>query len=176
MKTNPLLYTADRVVLRRLSAEDLIPFQAYRSDPVVGRYQSWDSVSDGKAAAFLAVMSQCEAFVPGVWVQLGIALRRTNDLIGDIGVCVSFDSEHAEIGFTLASESQGQGLAIEAILALTNLLFESTPINRIVAITDSRNLPSIRLLERLGMKRVQTVDAIFRNEPCEEHLYELIRP
>jgi len=152
-----------------------MPFQAYRSDPKVGEYQDWSPMSSEEAAAFLSEMSRAEAFVPGDWFQIGIADRLTNRLIGDIGVCVASNEEHAEIGFTLAWGLQGQGLATESILALTNLLFALTAIKRIVAITDTRNVASIRLLERIGMSRLQTVDAVFRDEACQEHLYALVR-
>ena len=32
----------DRLILRRFSVDDVESFAAYRSDPVVARYQSWD--------------------------------------------------------------------------------------------------------------------------------------
>ena len=41
------------------------------------------------------------------------------------------------------------------------------------ATTDSRNDASIRLLERSGFKRQETRDAVFRGEPCTEHVYVL---
>ncbi len=171
----PNFHTADRVVLRRLSLDDLARFQGYRTDPEVGKYQGWSPFSNEEAANFLSEMNRADPFLSGVWFQLGIADRQTNDLIGDIGVCVAQDEEHAEIGLTLDPGSQGQGLATEAICAAAELLFASTKIERIVGITDARNTPSIRLLERLGMRRVQTVAAIFRDQPCEEHWYELLR-
>jgi aminoglycoside 6'-N-acetyltransferase len=150
-------------------------FQAYRTDAEVGKYQGWTPTSNEEALAFLTEMSLAEIFAPGKWVQLAIADRLSNNLIGDIGVCVATTGEEAEIGFTLDSRSQGRGLATEALLALKELLFASTNIQRIVAITDTRNLASIRLLERIGMVRVRTESASFRGEPCEEHAYELAR-
>ena len=44
------------------------------------------------------------------------------------------------------------------------------------AITDARNQPSIRLLERLGFLRTGTEAASFKGAPCREHTYELQNP
>jgi len=45
----------------------------------------------------------------------------------------------------------------------------------VVAITDARNSTAIRLLERIGMRRLRTRDAVFRGEACREHSYALSR-
>jgi hypothetical protein len=92
--------------------------------------------------------------------SLGIADRASNALIGDIGLCVSSGEEEAEIGFTLCAQAQGLGLATEAVSEAIDLLFEHTAIARVVSITDVRNLPSVRLLERVHMK----------NRDCELHV------
>lgn len=166
---------ASRVVLRRLAPGDLAAFQAYRHDAAVGQYQGWGAQPDEASARFIAEMGAAALFCPGVWVQIGIADRRTDALIGDIGVRLSDDGTQAEIGFTLAAHAQGLGLASEAARALINLLFDATAATQIVATTDSRNLASIRLLERVGMHRVASADALFRDLPCVEHQYALPR-
>lgn len=167
-----------RTLLRRLSPADLADFQAYRHDPQVGRYQGWLPVPDPEALAFLTEMSTIPLFQPGKWSQIGIAERGSQVLIGDIGVGIGVigDDQTATIGFTLRASSQGQGLATEAVSAAISLLFAHTGVTRVNAFTDTRNLPSIHLLERLGMQRIATHVEIFRGEPCEEYEYVLARP
>jgi [ribosomal protein S5]-alanine N-acetyltransferase len=63
-------------------------------------YQDWEAVPDTVASQFLEEMSDVRLFPLGTWVQLGIADQQTNELIGDVGVCVSADGKQAEIGFT----------------------------------------------------------------------------
>ena len=163
------------MTLRRLAASDLRAFQAYRGDPDVGRYQGWLPMTDAEAGVFLEHMAAAEPFVPGAWFQFGIADRNSSVLIGDIGVCVAPDGEHAEIGFTLQAASQGRGLGFEAVRAVVDLLLDRVKVPRVVAITDARNLPSIRLLERVGMRRVETASTSFRGEPCIEHRFAISR-
>ena len=40
---------SERLILRRFEDSDLIPFVAYRNDPEVARYQSWDSCDEQEA-------------------------------------------------------------------------------------------------------------------------------
>src|SRR6185437_16278254 len=48
----PTLETA-RLRLRRFREDDLEPFLAYRNDPEVARYQSWEHTSLAEAQAFI---------------------------------------------------------------------------------------------------------------------------
>ena len=166
----------DRVELRRLTVSDLESFQAYRNDPDVGRYQGWSAMSPTDAAAFLARMHTADPGIEGEWFQLGIAERSSGGLIGDVGVCLrTIDDPHAEIGFTLAPAAQGQGLGSEAVRELLAALFEHSSVARVIAITDARNLPSVRLLRRIGMRLGDTFSSHFRGEPCTEHLFVIRR-
>jgi RimJ/RimL family protein N-acetyltransferase len=165
-----------RVTLRRLDSADLPDFQVYRRDADVGRYQGWTGMSDAEALEFLAEMNSAVLFEPGKWCQIGIAEPTGGRLIGDIGVFISFDGQSAEIGFTLNPRVQGQGLASAAVRDAIKLIFEQTAVDRLIAVTDARNTPSIALLERIGMRRSESRNAVFLGEDCVELVYVLARP
>lgn len=168
--------TTDRLVLRRFAARDLAAFQAYRCDPEVGRYQGWSALDDAGAGAFLAGMAEAEIGVPGEWFQIAVADKPTDALVGDIGI--GFDKDRAgvgEIGFSMARTVQGRGLGTEAVKAALALLFESGQVDVVEGITDARNAPSIRLLERVGMQLVRTQQTLFKGEMCTEHIYSIAR-
>jgi RimJ/RimL family protein N-acetyltransferase len=173
--TDPLPVAYGRVSLRRLVLADLPTFQAYRHDADVGRYQGWEPQSDGDAAQFITDMSGVALFPQGQWVQLAIADGRSDGLIGDLGICVATDGQSAEAGFTLASAAQGLGFGTDAVKAAIRLTFDHARVAEIVAVTDARNLPACRLLERVGMRRVDTIAAVFRGQPCVEHVYAIRR-
>jgi RimJ/RimL family protein N-acetyltransferase len=162
------------VTLRRLRQDDLPRLQAYRSDPEVGRYQGWEPMTDAEARAMIAEMAAAPCPTPGGWVQIAVADARTDALLGDIGLHVSDSGEEAELGITLAPEAQGRGLAEEAARALIAGLESHTAVRRLVGITDARNVPSARLLERLGMTFEAEEETIFRGEPCRERRYTLV--
>jgi aminoglycoside 6'-N-acetyltransferase len=164
-----------RVVLRRLALADLSRFQAYRHDPDVGRYQGWEPQPDHEAIRFIEAMSQVDLFPRGAWFQLGIAIGSTNELVGDVGVCVGADARRAEVGFTIAREAQGGGLGTEAVRGLIQFIFEQTDVAEVAAVTDQRNIPAGRLVKRVGMRNTETLHTSFRGEPCVEHVWTISR-
>ena len=169
MKLAVLPHETPRLRLRRLARADLAHFQAYRGDAELGRYQGWLPMDGGAADAFLREMAGSPFCPPGAWCQIGIAERGSDTLIGDIGIHLRADSAAAEIGFTLARASQRRGLAAEAVAAAIDLVFVHTAAMRVVGITDARNSASLRLLDRIGLRRFAILDAVFRGERCVEH-------
>ena len=144
----------ERLSLRPFQVDDLEAFVAYRSDPEVARYQSWDSTySIADAESFLSSQHELVFGQPGEWLQLAIVDRETGTVCGDCAVRVVTDQPAtAEIGITLAQSNQGKGLATEAITAVVTELFEQRGIHRVFAEADDRNVPVRRLLERLGFR------------------------
>jgi len=53
------------------------------------------------------------------------------------------------------------------------LLFTATKVTHVLGVTDARNIPSIRVLERLGFKCLETRRVIFRGEACSEEVYSI---
>ena len=125
--------------------------------------------------AFLVHMGTVELLLPGTWSQIGISERHDPLLIGDIGLFLYEDSRSAEIGITLRRESQERGFATAAAREAIELVFERTPALEVRGITDARNIRSIRLLERVGMRRLESGSAVFRGESCVEYIYGIGR-
>jgi RimJ/RimL family protein N-acetyltransferase len=147
--------TSARLELRRFRMDDLEPFVAYRSDPRVARYQSWEApYPAGEARAFIEGLQGSHPDTPGEWFQFAVALRGTGALLGDCGVLVLGDEpRNAEIGFTFAAAHQGRGYATEAVRRLLEYLLVERGKHRVAAGCDDRNLRSAALLERVGMRR-----------------------
>jgi RimJ/RimL family protein N-acetyltransferase len=168
----------ERLSLRPFRVEDLDAFIAYRSDPEVARYQSWDCpYSMAEAESFLSSQRGLAFGQPGEWLQLAIVDRATGALCGDCAVRVSTDQPaNAELGVTLARASQGRGLATEALTALVTELFERRGMHRVFAEADDRNVPVRRLLERLGFRcEARLVEADwFKGEWSTLRLYALL--
>jgi ribosomal-protein-alanine N-acetyltransferase len=161
--------------LRRLAETDLERFQAYRGLPELGRYQGWSPLSDAAARTFLVEMNAAARLSRGEWVQIGIAEPEYDRLLGDIGLHVAEDGGTGEIGFTLEPAAQGRGIATAAVREALQLLFAASKVARVLGITDARNRPSIRLLERVGFECYESRGAIFREQPCIEKVYVLPR-
>src|SRR4029453_16796902 len=114
----------ERLSLRPFQVDDLKTFVAYRTDPEVARYQSWDhTYSMADAESFLSSQRELVFGQPGEWLQLAIVDRATGAGWGDCTLRVAPDPPAtAEVGITLAQASQGKGVATEALTAVVTEL------------------------------------------------------
>ena len=97
----------ERLVIRRFRQEDATTFAAYRSDPNVARYQSWDNYTLADAHGFMQEMAPLHPGEAGEWFQFATADAVTDELLGDVALCVDVnDVGRAELGFTFAPAYQ----------------------------------------------------------------------
>jgi RimJ/RimL family protein N-acetyltransferase len=168
----------ERLCLRPFQLDDLETFVAYRRDPEVARFQSWDrTYSMADAESFLRSQRELVFGQPGEWLQLAMIDRETDTVRGDCAVRVVTDQPvTAEIGVTLAQANQGKGLATEALTAVVKELFEQRGMHRVFAQADDRNAPVRRLLERLGFRcEARLVEADwFKGEWSTLRLYAML--
>ena len=167
-----------RLVLRRFTGEDAAAFLAYRNDPEIARYQSWTSCTATEAAEYIRHQQAQEAGVPGEWLQVAIALKATNELIGDCGVRVSAaDPRQATIGVALARAWHGQGFAVEALSGLFDCLFRQLELHRVAVDPDAENTAMQHLAERLGMRREGHLrqSLWFKGRWADEFFYAILR-
>jgi len=148
----------------------------YRNDPNVARYQSWTGFTEAEALAFIEQHQVQEPARPGRWLQIGIALRESNLLIGDCGLHVhANDPRQATFGITLSRDYQNQGFAAETLSTLFDTLFGTLKLHRIIADTDPRNAPAWTLFELLGMRREAHLKQSlwFKGSWVDEYIYAI---
>jgi aminoglycoside 6'-N-acetyltransferase len=171
--------TTGRLVLRPFRAGDAPAFAAYRSEPDVARYQSWNTpYAPADAQRFVASQQGVAFGDPGPWVQLAVVDRALGTLYGDCAVRVATEQPHtAEVGVTFAASSQGRGLATEALGAVVTRLFDAHGIHRVYGQADDRNHAVHRLFERLGFRcEARLVEADwFKGEWSTLRVYAVLR-
>lgn len=167
-----------RLILRRLTEADLAPLVAYLSDPLVARYQLWESYTEEAARELIDRQKNLTPGQPGRWFNFALELKETGALAGHVALCVlAHAPAQAEIGFTLARSFQGRGLAAEAARRVLRYAFTELGLHRVIAITDSENASSVALLERLGMRREGHFirNIWFKGKWGDEYQYALLR-
>lgn len=81
------------------------------------------------------------------WAVIEKANRR---IVGSCGFARPRDTEEIELGYLLAPESWGKGLATEAARACLSYGFGKLRFREIIAITDVENRASQKVLEKIG--------------------------
>jgi RimJ/RimL family protein N-acetyltransferase len=168
----------DRLILRRFRASDAPVLAAYRSDPEVARYQSWDAPFPlDRAEAAVRGFAAASPSEPG-WFQYAIELTAEAALIGDVAVRLHDNRLQGEIGFTLATAYQKRGYATEAVSAVLDRLFRVQGLHRVMGECDARNTRSAALMERLGFTREGLLrqQTFLKGEWTDDLLYGLLAP
>lgn len=94
-----------------------------------------------------------------------------------IGLCGLYDRagvDGIDIGFALLPRFYGKGYALEAAECMRDAAFQTFGLTTLRAITQKDNLPSQKLLEKIGMHQSGTT--ILPNDTLELFLYEMMRP
>lgn len=148
-----VFFETPRLTVRAMLPNDVEAFVAYRSDPDVARYQSWEDYTVEQGASLIAEMQELRPGIPGEWHQLAV-VDEAGHLVGDLALCVDADEHRQlEVGFTLAPEHQGKGYATEALRGLLGYAFGTLGMHRVVAVTDARNHAAAALLTRVGFRK-----------------------
>ena len=88
--------------------------------------------------------------------------RESGQVIGDVGFGVFEPTGDIELGYTLGRVFWGHGYATEAAGACLAAGLEHLGAPRIIALADEENFASLRVAERLGMTRLETIEAHYR--------------
>lgn len=142
-----LVLKTDRLIIRRFCMDDANACFPLMSD-VQGMYLDGCKPFFSMDDAFWERMNIFEKR-EGQYV---IVLQSTNEVVGTINV---FDDDSRavsakEIGYTIHPDHRRKGYAYEAISAITDLLRKHLLFDMVVAGVLPENMPSIKLLEKLG--------------------------
>jgi RimJ/RimL family protein N-acetyltransferase len=87
-----------------------------------------------------------------------LVLRETGALVGLCGLNRCLDGDD-DVGWWIARELWGRGLATEAARAALADAFGRLGLRRIVATTRSANVAAVRVMEKVGMRLLKRVPA-----------------
>lgn len=188
MEQNQLTLGGDRsflklvshnITLRKMELSDITSFHAYRSDPEVARYQSWEpTFSLDDATDFVNRQFISTPNIPGQWIQLSVSYNNSDVHVGDVAFCSNeYEPLVVEMGVTISPKYQKQHIAFDAITILLNYLFGDLGKHRVTALIDTRNIASVKLFTALGFRQEAHYieNTFFKGEYCSEYLFAILK-
>ena len=166
----PTCLETARLYLRPLQADDWQAVLAYTADPAVLRY-----LPEGRFTA--DAVQQLTAEADDCPDRFAINLKADGNFIGHILFC-PHDSEALtrELGWVIQPRYQRRGYATEAAAAVLRYGVETLGLQRVVATCDSCNFASMRVMEKLCLRREAEFKAcLFRQgEWLNEYQYAIL--
>lgn len=159
--TFPERVETDRLVLRRPRESDRGAWLGIWGDPGV-----WRALRPGLGPDPGFALGRFEHHLAhwrrhgfGLWIAEERATRTIAGWTGPAHPLFLPDlADEVEIGWTYRRPFWGSGLATEAATTAIATAFAHLPLERVIALIDSSNVPSQRVAARLGMRRFTTVE------------------
>lgn len=149
----PLRLRTDRLLLRRWTDADRAPFATLNADPRVVEHLPGPLSRAESDALVDRIEAGFDARGFGLWA---VEVREAGTLVGFVGLSVpSFEAPFTpavEVGWRLAAEAWGRGYATEGARAAVADGFGRVGLDEVVSFTVPANLPSRRVMQRLGMR------------------------
>jgi RimJ/RimL family protein N-acetyltransferase len=154
--------TTSRLILRPPHAGDLASVFAIHSDPATNQYNPAGPMSDiGQAASLLSDwLRHWEEKGYGQWA---IASRDEPQSIigfGGLSIRMYLEVERLNLGYRFAVSGWGKGYATELSIASLQYGFEELRVTQIYAVVRPAHAASIRVLEKIGMQRIDSLDDV----------------
>ena len=167
-----------RLRVRQVERSDVDALVARRNDPEVAALQSWETPFPlSEAKRIVTTVGDADEPPVDSWWMLTVERLEDGVVVGDLALRLGWDGRAAEIGYTFARESWGQGFATEATGALVDALFARPELTRIHATLHPDNHRSARVLENLGFRFEGRTRLSFwvGGENSDDALYGLVR-
>ncbi len=143
----------DRLILRRLAPDDLDSLWALYTDPEIVRFipDAPRTYEETRREIDWHMHGWPERPELGLWATI---YKETGAFIGRCGLLPwTIDGQaEVEVAYLIGRAYQGQGLATEAAQAILDYGFGTLGLSRLVCLIDAENLPSIRVVEKIGMR------------------------
>ncbi len=147
-----IILETERLYLRQFQETDVLPLHTIFSDaetmeyyPAPFTYEQTQTWIKRNQERYLN-----DGF--GLWA---ICLKETNELIGDCGlVKQDLDGDiEVEIGYHVSKTYWRKGYASEAAKECKEYGFNHLKLKKLISIIDPRNVPSIRVAEKIGFTK-----------------------
>lgn len=165
----------NRLLLRPLNISDLYSVHEYASDDENTYYMMRmpKRTLEETAEFLIGVTEEWEKDAPAFYE---FAVMLNGLLIGAVSIYLNDDRTVGELGWILNKKYQNMGYATESAYAIKDFAFNSIHLKKIIAQCDYKNVPSYRIMEKIGLK-LESADGlrtyIKRNESARELTYSL---
>jgi RimJ/RimL family protein N-acetyltransferase len=171
----------ERLVLRRWRASDREPFARMNRDPKVMEFLTGPLTRDKSNRLIERIEHHFERHGFGPWA---VELRENASFIGFVGLSIPVFKAHftpcVEIGWRLAAEFWGKGLATEGAREAARYAFHVLDLPALVAFTVPANLRSRRVMEKIGMTHDAREDfdhpGVAEGHPLRRHVLYRLSP
>lgn len=140
----------ERCLIRETTVKDVEDFYRIYSDSSITQFMEplYEDPEEERSYARDYIRQVYAFYDFGIWT---VAEKVSGEVIGRAGLCYREGFEEPELGFVIAADRQGRGLATEVCSAILQYGYEELGFERILAFVQPDNEASRRVCDKLGM-------------------------
>ena len=152
-----ILLETERLILRNVKPQDAPVMFDYRNNEICARYQRGQT-KDLPGIEELVAKRTGDTLTDDANSLVAVALKATGEMVGEIVVMPNDGC--FTLGYTFSYKHHRKGYGFESLSALTEMLHEQYPEMEFISFVESENIPSRKLLEKLGYADLGYVEKI----------------
>ena len=160
-----LITQTERLKIRYVTLDDVEPmFRLYNSEGFLTYIgdRNIRSIADCEKALLDGPIKMYEDHGFGLFA---VEDRQTGEFLGICGLIKRDELDDVDLGYGFLPEAEGKGYATESSRAMVDYAKDHEGLNSLVAITQSRNTGSIKVLEKVGMHFEKEIEVSFSEMP-----------
>ncbi|OLO39411.1 GNAT family N-acetyltransferase [Alkalihalophilus pseudofirmus] len=138
------------MTLREMNLQDEERLMEIFSDPIAMQYYTSTKTKEEAQKWINWNIKNYENYGVGLWI---CELKETGTFVGQCGIVPQMvdGKNEMEIGYLFVRNYWHRGLATEAALAVRDFGWKKLQLSRLISMIYERNIPSIKVAERIGM-------------------------
>jgi [ribosomal protein S5]-alanine N-acetyltransferase len=155
----------------------LEPFLEWRNQPLSVRHNPLKTMTKAEIAKMLHAegsdLADLKKYETYRWF-VGL----NEHVVGSVSLKnISHSMGYAEIGYGIGENHHGRGVATAAVRLLVDKVFTETSLRKLIAFVHDKNLPSRRVMEKLGFRQEGLLREhyVINGKPADEVLYSVLK-
>lgn len=145
-----------RLILRPFTLEDIDAVQNYSSKESVTRFMTWGPNTYEETKRFVHMVIRRNNEIPREVFDFIVTLK-DGTVIGACGLYFDEKPKPPTLGWVFDEPYWNNGYGTEAAAALLSFAFNSLKVKSVLATCDDENIGSARIMEKIGMRYVETL-------------------
>jgi RimJ/RimL family protein N-acetyltransferase len=167
-----MIFETERLIIREFVTEDLNRlFEIMNKIEVMYAWEKPFSKKETEEWIFC----QLKRYEKDGYGYFAVITKETNKIIGQTGLMKNKieDKEAIEIGYIFDNNYWQKGYCIESVRGCIKYAFETLKIKELYGTIRPENISSIKIIEKLGMKKIGTFIKTYENKEMEHYIYKL---
>ena len=139
----------ERLRLRNVEEKDADIIYDYRNNETCAKYQH-GQLKDKDRILELLERRKEDSITANSPCMLAVAFKSNDEIVGEI--IIKPKDKTIFLGYTFSYKHHRKGYAFEALNSLIDMIHRNYPDMNFICFTEPENIPSIKLLEKLGYK------------------------